>query len=351
MAWAFERHKPTVTFICFRRRLGKLSWGFAQIPKRYPRENGGIGNNKFAEVRVKFLLAFLVLLSTTPLSLAQPLPEHAHKNSFGNGWSCDRGFHLSGNKCIPINIPENGKLNYLGNGWDCQRGFYKSRNQCLKVSVPVNGKLNYFGNDWDCQRGFYKSGNQCLKVSVPANAKLNYLGNGWDCDSGFKKAGNACVAMTPHEIRKQQELKQAIIAQMQKRKHQGVSGDNCELEYKTNAQVCVRVTRGNIDCNKSVFGDYYQECDVVLEYEVETNYSGGSYLDAEVECRVEIEYSGRQTFTTQSDSSRKDESHSLYALGSDNGSMNFNFSFSSFSEITRAKISSAKCEIEGVNLW
>jgi hypothetical protein len=83
---------------------------------------------------------------------------------------------------------------------------------------------------------------------------------------------------------------------------------------------------------------------------VETDYSGGSYLDVEVECKVEIEYKGRQTYTTQSDWGRKDESYTLYAHGSESERMVFNFSFSSLAEVHRVKISSAKCEIESVDL-
>ena len=73
-------------------------------------------------------------------------------------------------------------------------------------------------------------------------------------------------------------------------------------------------------------------------------------MDVDVECKVEIEYKGRQTYSTYSDSSRKDESHSLYAHGSDSERMNFSFSFSSFNEVTSVKIESAKCEIESVEL-
>jgi hypothetical protein len=253
-------------------------------------------------------------------SVAQPLPDNAHKNPFGNGWSCNRGFYKSGGKCIPVKIPEHGKLNILGNGWDCQRGYYKYGSQCLKVNVPENGKLNI-------------------------------LGNGWECKTGFKKSGNKCVAMTPKEIRKQKEFEQAVRNAMERRRLQGVRGDDCETEYKTGAEVCVAITGVDLDCNESFIGNYYQDCDVTLSYDLQTDYKGGSYIEVEVECIVEIEYKGRQTFITQSDSSNEDESHSLYAHGDESETMSFNFSFSSFNEITYVKISSAECEIEDVNLY
>ena len=138
---------------------------------------------------------------------------------------------------------------------------------------------------------------------------------------------------------------------MQRRKAQGVSGDDCETEYKTNAEVCVKITGGDLDCNESYSGNYYRDCDVTLSYDIQTDYQGGAYLDVEVECRVEIEYKGRQIYSTQSDSSNQDESHSLYAHGSDSETMSFNFSFNSYKEITSVKISSAKCEIESVNMY
>ena len=270
-------------------------------------------------MNLRMIALFLGFLSIPATSQAQSLPENAHKNAYGSGWSCNRGF-------------------------------YKSRDQCLAVIVPKNGKLNYSGHAWDCQRGFRKSGRQCLAVIVPENGKLNYSGNGWDCNSGFKKSANNCVTMTPQEIKRRKEIEKAFRMKMEKRKLQGVSGDDCETEYKTNAEVCVEITGGDLDCNESYLDNYYRDCDVALSYDVETDYPGGSYLDVEVECMVEIEYKGRQTFSTQSDSSSEDESHNLYAHGSDSETMRFNFSFSSYQEITSVKISSAECEIESVDL-
>ena len=252
--------------------------------------------------------------------MAQSFPDNAHKNPYGNGWSCDRGFYKSGEKCIAVKIPRNGKLNYLGDGWDCNKGYYKSGGQCIAVIIPKNGKLNY-------------------------------LGNGWECENGFKKSGNMCVAMTPQEIQKQKEFEKAFKLEMERRKRQGVSGDDCETEYKTGAEVCVEIIGVDIDCNEGCTDNYYRDCDVTLDYEIQTDYKGGTYIDVEVKCTVEIEYKGRQTYTTQSDSNYENESHSLDAHGSETGTMNFNFSFSSYKEITNVKISSAECEIDSVDLY
>jgi len=219
------------------------------------------------------------------------------------------------------------------------------------LDIPENAIPNSYGNGWTCNRGYYKSGQECRKVQIPQNAGLNAYGNGWTCNTVFKKFNNSCLLMTAQELQKQKELEQALIDEMKRRKAQGVSGDDCETEYKTGAEVCLEITGGDLDCNESYGDNYYDDCDVTLSYEVQTDYKGGAYLDVEVECRVEIEYKGRQTYTTQSDSSYQDESHSLYAHGSDSETMSFNFSFSSYEEITSVKISSAECEIESVDMY
>jgi hypothetical protein len=186
---------------------------------------------------------------------------------------------------------------------------------------------------------------------IPENAKLNYLGNGWECNGGFKKSGQSCVAMTAQEIQKQRELEKAVRAEVQRRRALGVSGDDCDTEYKTNATVCVEITDASIECNESYAGNYYQDCDLEIEYEVKTDYSGGAYLDVDVECEVEIEYKGRSSYVTQSDSDSQDESHSLYAHGSESETLQFNFGFTSYQEVTNVKIGSASCEIGSVDLY
>ena len=260
-------------------------------------------------------------------------------------------FLLFPNIVLAADLPNNSHPNIYGTGWTCDRGFYKSGDKCVKVIVPENASLDMYGSDWVCNRGYYKSGNKCVKVIVPENASIDMYGSGWACNKGYKKSNNVCVPMTNEELRKQKEREKALILEMQRRRAQGVSGDDCETEYKTGAEVCVGITGVDIDCNKSYAGEYYQDCDVTLNYEIQTDYKGGSYIEAEVECTVDIEYKGRNTYSTQSDSSNQEESHSLYAHGSDSGTMYFNFSFSSFNEITKVEINSANCEIEDVNMY
>lgn len=131
----------------------------------------------------------------------------------------------------------------------------------------------------------------------------------------------------------------------------GPAGDACKTEYKTNAEVCVEVSDTSLDCRKDYSGEYYRSCKVTVEYDVTTDYSGGSYLDADIECQVDIRYSGPGTYSWRSDSSTQDENHSLYAHGSDSESLTFDFSFSSFNEITQIKIDSVTCEVDSVTMW
>ena len=114
-------------------------------------------------------------------------------------------------------IPNNAHKNTYGTGWECDRGYYKSGNECLQVQIPENAQLNYYGHGWECKRGFYKAGNKCLPVQIPKNAQLNYYGHGWECNKGYKKSGNTCVAMSALEIQKQKVVEQAFRIEMERR--------------------------------------------------------------------------------------------------------------------------------------
>jgi len=162
---------------------------------------------------------------------------------------------------------------------------------------------------------------------VPENAHINILGNDWECNRGYRRSGNECRPMTDAEVKKQKELEQAILKQIQERRSRGVSGDDCETEYETGAEVCVEVTDVDLDCDESYMGN------------------------VEVKCEAEIEYTGRNTYGWSSESECRHESHSLYAHGSDSNTITLDFSFSAFEEVTNVKIDSVHCEIESVDLW
>ncbi len=247
-------------------------------------------------------------------------------------------------------IPPNSKPNPYGKGWTCNSGYKQSGGKCIAVEMPENAKLDYTGHGWTCNSGYKQSGGKCIAVEMPENAKLDYTGHGWTCVDGFKKSINSCIPMTDEEIQIQKAHEAKIIQEIQRRKLKGVSGDDCENEYKTNAEVCVTITGGDLDCNKSFDGEYYRDCDVTISYEIETDYEGGSYIEAEVECNVEIEYKRRDYYSTRSDSDYDDETYDLYAHDSESDTMDFNFSFSSYMEVYKVEISSTDCEIENVEL-
>ncbi|WP_146022451.1 hypothetical protein [Pseudomonas sp. FW305-70] len=299
-------------------------------------------------MKLIFLLLTLIASST---SFAADLPLNSHPNILGNGWDCDRGFYKAGQACAKVVIPENASIEVYGSGWACNRGYFKAGQVCTKVVVPENASIDVYGSGWACNRGYFKAGQACAKVVVPENASIDVYGSGWTCNSGFKKNGSSCTPMTQQEVSKQRELNKAIAAEIQRRKDQRVSEADCETEYKTNAKVCISISQASLDCNQSYSGDYYRDCDATLSYDLTTNYSGGAFLDVEVECTLDIEYKGRQTFSTQTDSESSDESHNLYANGSDSNSMDFNFSFTSYQEVISVKASSARCEINNVNLY
>lgn len=90
--------------------------------------------------RIAFLI---VLLFGAEQLYAENMPLHAHKNIYGTGWECDRGYYRSGNGCKKVVIPENAHLNIYGNGWECDRGYYRSGQSCKKVILLPNAHINY----------------------------------------------------------------------------------------------------------------------------------------------------------------------------------------------------------------
>jgi hypothetical protein len=279
------------------------------------------------------------------------IPANAKLNYLGNGWDCVSGYRQASNACVKVDIPANAKLNYLGNGWDCVNGYRQVSNACVKVDIPANAKLNYLGNGWDCVNGYRQVSNACVKVDIPANAKLNYLGNGWECTRGFKISSNSCIAMSAEEFLTMEKKEKAVLAEISARRSALQAGNSCEVEHKTGADVCLKISNITFDCDKSSYKNSYDSCEATISFDLETNYKGRGYLDVEVECRLEIEYSGKGFYSSRNDSARKDESYSLYANGTDSDRLRFDFSFSSFEEVNRAKISSHRCEIDDINLY
>jgi hypothetical protein len=277
-------------------------------------------------------------------------PENASLNYLGNGWECNRGYYQSGESCAAVVIPEHAALDYLGHKWECNRGYYQTDKSCSAVTIPKNAALDYLGHAWQCDRGYVQSGDSCLKLDLPAHASLDYLGHNWTCDRGFKRDGSDCVPMTAQEVQRQTEQAAAIAREIQRRRSAVASGDNCETEDKTGANVCVTVTDATLDCHKAFDESRYTDCDADVSYSLKTDYRGNSSLDTDVDCSVEISYSGRNTVITKTDSDSDTNSHTLEAHDETSESANMNFSFSSFDEVTRVKISSVECRIQSVDL-
>lgn len=156
--------------------------------------------------------------------------------------------------------------------------------------------------------------------------------------------------MTAEDVQKQAEQAAAMSKAIQHRRRTVPSGESCGTEDSTGADVCVTVTDATLECHKSLDETEYTDCDANVSYSLETDYKGDSSLDADVDCSVELSYSGRGTIipNTQSDSDTNTASLGAYDEQSD--SADINFSFSSFEEVTRAKISSVDCHIDSVDL-
>jgi len=45
----------------------------------------------------------------------------------------------------------------------------------------------------------------------------------------------------------------------------GTVGDDCDTEYKTNADVCVKISDVNLDCRKNYSDEYYRSCEVTVQ--------------------------------------------------------------------------------------
>ena len=279
------------------------------------------------------------------------LPNNAKLNYAGNGWECVSGFRQVSNGCVKVELPNNAKLNYAGNGWECVSGFRQVSNGCVKVDLPDNSKLNYAGNGWECVSGFRQVSNGCVKVELPNNAKLNYAGNGWECNKSYKISSGNCIAMNADEILAMEVREKAVATAIAARRALLANGNSCKTEDKTGAEVCLKITNVNFDCSKSSYGNYYNSCEASINYELETNFKGRGYLDVDVVCRVEIDYSGKGFYSTKNNYITKEESSSLYANGTDSEKLRFDFSFSNYEEVSRAKIISHKCEIDDIDLY
>lgn len=125
------------------------------------------------------------------------------------------------------------------------------------------------------------------------------------------------------------------------------SGDDCETDYDTNAEVCVTVDDASLDFYTGYNG-FYSSCEVEIEYTLETDLDqDDKYISVEIECEAEISYKRQDRFNS-SDYDDDDESHTLYSQSSDSGEIDIDFSFSSFEEVYSVQLEIAECEIDSV---
>jgi hypothetical protein len=277
-------------------------------------------------------------------------PENASLNYLGNSWECDRGYYQSGQSCAPVVVPDNASLNYLGHGWECNRGYYQTGQSCSAVMVPDNASLDYLGHGWQCSRGFVQSGTVCLELTLPAHAQLDLTGHAWVCDQGFKTAGRRCVAMTEQDVQRQEEQATEVAKFMQQYRHKLATGESCQQEDSTGANVCVTVTDASLKCNESVDDSEYDDCDATVSYSLNTDYKGNSSLDAEVDCSVDLAYSGPNTIAPSTESNSDTNTTALEADDEETDSIDIDFSFTALDEVTRAKITAVECDFDSVDL-
>jgi len=319
-----------------------------------------------------FILAFLLLSNP---AFTQSQPQNSHKNPYGSGWECNRGFKQVGNECqkvqIPLNavldilghdwecsrgfknvgnqcvkviLPKNAGLDILGHDWECIRGFQQVGNECQKVLVPANAALDILGHDWECKRGFQRVGNECSKLTVPSNAKLDVIGNDWVCNKGFKQVGAVCHQMNDAEKKAEAEIEKAFREEIKRRQTRGVSGNHCEYEYNSRSNVCVTVKNVELNCSESYDRSYYDSCRVSVSLYVETDYRGRGYIDGRVKCEATIATAGNRGYES---SETKDErwNFTLYEYDSSTRSLDINFSLSSYDKVKKARISDLTCRV------
>lgn len=322
---------------------------------------------------IAIVVASLLLLCN--YSNAQNIPTNAHKNPYGGGWECDRGFKQVGNECSRVSIPANASLDILGHDWECNRGFKRSGNECTKVNIPQNAGLDILGHDWECNRGFRRVGNECSKVQVPSNAGLDVLGHDWECNRGFKRSGNECVKltlpanatldvlghdwvcikgykrvsqeckqMTDAEKTAQAEFEKNIRREMQRRQAMGARGEHCDSEYSSGANVCVTVKRAELDCSESYDRSHYDSCQADISLYIETDYRGRGYIDGRVKCEVTVAATGARGYES-SESNEERWNFSLYANDSATKTIEVDFSFSSYDKVRKVRISDVSCRV------
>ncbi len=86
-------------------------------------------------VRMVAVVAPMIVFIGSMLSCSDAesaeVPEHAY-STYGDSWSCERGFKRAEDECQSIKVPEHAYLteSSSGDGWKCERGFKREDNRC-----------------------------------------------------------------------------------------------------------------------------------------------------------------------------------------------------------------------------
>jgi len=127
------------------------------------------------------------------------------------------------------------------------------------------------------------------------------------------------------------------------------TGDDCRKERKSGAKVCLEVTSADFDCDEHYSGEYYDSCEIEVDYEIRSDYKGDSRIYVDIECEARVSYKTRESYDS-SDSDSESESHYLRANRTIRDSLELDFSYSDYQEVYSAEVDSLECEIESVSL-
>jgi len=126
------------------------------------------------------------------------------------------------------------------------------------------------------------------------------------------------------------------------------NSEHCDTDYNTDSEACVIVKSTDIECSKSYDGSFYTDCNVEIDYEVNTTYTGNDYIDIDVTCEVDIDYKKVDGYSG-SDSEDDRYSHSLTADDYETKTMEFDFG--SYEKVINVKIDSTECKISDVSTY
>lgn len=127
------------------------------------------------------------------------------------------------------------------------------------------------------------------------------------------------------------------------------TGDDCKKERKSGAKVCLEVTDADFECDENYSGDYYDSCEIEIDYEIRSDYRGESRIAVDIECEGRVSYKARESYNS-SDSESESESHYLRANRTISDSMELEFSYSYYQEVYSAEVDSLECELDSVRL-